>query len=351
MSNENRPKSLKDFLGENDPNSNKEKSLDEILNLDAKEHAEEKANTAVANAKVRNKIVLGAVALVVVIGGLLLINPWTGFDVLGLKADPPRLEAANAPQKQGDEPGPWYEDGNANTTPIKVPEWAKTLATSDASKLGDQQEADARKALAGTRLLGIVNTGLSSEDSGYTSKVSELIGKDGKLNLNFSYVTSDIFVKQSNDITTRLLNPTYGGWTQFQYSDSRAKTSFDPKIFSAVTSRGYQKKYFSKSDRSYLPVFADWASDDYGLAGTLVPKGTRWVGRIKDADVKLSYNEGNLNYDMSATYKVQFSAFTVDKKTITKNGVLKIKYITDRLGAGDDSLFRIKIDEANLSVS
>lgn len=58
----------------------------------------------------------------------------------------------------------------------------------------------------------------------------------------------------------------------------------------------------------------------------------------------------NINYNYDATYQVKFSAWSKNKKALEKQGVLHVKYVTDRQAALDPSEFRIKIDSATLDV-
>lgn len=340
------PKNLKDFLGSED--EQKPKTLEEVLKLDDDDKVgSEKAETK-KKAKTRNKLIIAIIAVLVIIVGLIFINPWTGIMFSG-GDEPTKLKAAHASPDKTEAKVPFYEESEEIKPPVAIPEWAKSPAENDASILDASRVKDAQKALADTRLLALVNTGLKQEELGFTSDINKMQSKTGGLNMRFAYVTTEQFLKESNDITTRLLNPTYGSWEEFQYPQSKAKANFNPKLFSAITSDAYQKKNFGKTDKSYLPVYADWNSNNYGVKN-LVPRGVRWIGQITDADTTFKYDKKNINYEYFVTYKVKFTAWSTTHTKLTKNGVLKIKYITDRAAAGDKSLFRIKIDAATLKV-
>lgn len=346
-----KPKSLKDFLETG--NSSGEKSLDEILNADAEDKRREQKASKAATTADRRKFIIGGVAAAVLIGGGLFINPWTGV----LSGDGSIKQVPKLKTVQTSDGGdtkvetPWYLKDDEAAIPVDLPDWATESTPLDASKITEEQIEYIEDELANTPLKAVSESVLLPESTGITSDPSKAQDKNGFPNLDYSYVTSDVFVRETGIITERLLNPLFGGWGHYQFADQNARTELDPNIFSPIFTEKYRKENFNKKDKSYLPIYADWAGNNYGMGDRLLPAGNaRWIGKIKSANVEFEYSKKTLSYSADAVYNVVFTAKTMDKKTVTKNGVLKVRWVTDPSAAQNPSAFRIVIDSASLTV-
>ena len=387
------PKSLQELIAQE---ANKEKSLDELVRLEAarrapkakepvqepkaeapgeklKAKASEKAQELKKRKREKDRLrsleesktgrnffatkqkapkkplALGIAAGVMVIGGAAVLNPWTGLIDYGSGDEKP-AGVANPNSTSDKPPVEWYEEAEV-PLPVSVPEWQTTEAPYNAEGLGEEQLENSQEVLEATTLLGVTEATLGGEANGYTSSVEEALNEDGTPNPYFSYVTSELFLNESTDIVNRLINPVYGNWTPYQFASNSPATNFEPSVLGDIFSSGYVERNFSKPDKSYLPVFADWAGNDYGLGGSLLPQGVRWVGEVQDAQAFYEYDREALNYVTTATYQVRYTAWTTEREKVTKDGTLTLKFVVDTDAGFAPGAFRIKVDEASLSLS
>lgn len=194
---------------------------------------------------------------------------------------------------------------------------------------------------------------LPSEAAGFTSDINQETNDDGSLNPMFAYWTQEEFAYELSLITETLLNPVFGGWSQYTISESKAGENFtlNPKMIS-MFSQAYLQANAGKPASSWVPVYADWGGNDYGLADTLVPSSSaRFYGTIKDAKLDYSYDSNNGQYRATLSASVVFTAWTKDQKTITKNGQLTLGLVSNPNGSANAaSPYRVVIDSAELNV-
>lgn len=334
-------------------NSNKEKSLDEIMREDA---SGESQGTSLADDGGKRKLALvgAGTALVLAVGGIFFLNPFSGADLFGpdgkekVEQIPPLKQANNGETTDPVDNTPWYNEPQ-NYLPIDQPEWAQELGSLDATAITDEQRQWVDEAVGDTRLGTLSSINLPSEELGYTADPDKATDENGLPNPNYSYWTAELFQDQSTLITNKLLNPAYGGWTQYQYSNANASRNFDLGILSDVVTPGYMKKL--QGNRAATPLYADWAGNDYGLNGTIINSGgPRWVGEITNADIAFTYDEKALGYVADATYQVTFTTWTQDQKKLTRKGTLKLKFVTDNEAVENNKSFRMLVSGGSLSV-
>lgn len=337
-----------------DKNPEKSKSLDEIMAEDASGKSQGTSIKTDTKSR-RGALIAGGTALVIAMGGLFFVSPWSGADLFGQKTEesapqvPVLKESPGPTTKPTEVPDPWYTLPE-NLLPIDEPKFATELATLDAEKITEEQKQWVQEQVGDTRLGTVSSINLPSEAQGYTSNPKDATDKNGLPNPNFSYWTAELFTDQSTLITNKLLNPVYGGWTKYQYASAGAAKNFDVSMLGDVFTAKYGKQL--QKNKAATPVYADWKSNNYGMGGTLLNSGgPRWVGEITDANIVFNYDKKILGYTADATYKIKFTSWTQDQKKVTKNGVLKVKFVPDNSAVENPHSFRVLIDSGSLSVS
>lgn len=252
------------------------------------------------------------------------------------------------------------EDGKE--FPIKLEDWqlesARNITVSNdetnneehsSGILGDNAISDEIKSslyqkLATTDVDSASNT-LPSEKSGYTSDDSKEI-IDGIPNPDYSYWTKESFQADLGNSIERLINPIYGGWAFYQYSENNP-AAFDVNIMSDMFTNDYLEKHSTSNPSNYIPVFADWNSNDYGMGDILLTNGSRWMGEVIYSDTEFVYNDDTNSYNVNYTAQVRFVAWSVNQETLEKYGTLKLKLVPNNLNQGSSS-HKVLIDDASL---
>lgn len=325
-------------------------SLEDSMKADNADHLSDTKNKEKDDRKTNIKIIIAAAAALVIIAGLFLMKPWDMLDNSKKDAPKKNTSSSTAFDKKNSETQPWYNKGDIS--PVDLPSWATKYSKPDATKITDQQAEDMNNPIKETQYKAQSETNLSSEAGGYTSDPSKAIDENGLPNPMFSYWTSEIFLKQSNDAVQRLINPYYGGWGQYQYSDSNAKANLDLSKFVGIFSQRYIDENFKKADKSFMPIYADWGGNNYGR-NDLVPMGqtARWVGQVKGATSKWDYDRSALGYKATVVYNVEFTAFTVNQEKVTKNGTLTLTFVQSRKAIEDSKSYRVVIDFGSLVIN
>lgn len=197
---------------------------------------------------------------------------------------------------------------------VDLPEWAQSNAKTKDGDTLPQLRMDILTAYAPRTATGLAE--ISSENNGYHS--------EGEVDDYHVTYTKEDAMAHIGEYMERLINPTFGGWTKYQYAENNPKQKFDPLIFKDMFSFEYWRSHEGMWPSEYLPVFADWNNDDYGNPD--LSNITRWHGKIKTMETSLQdYNEPTERIEVTAT--IEYKSYTNDGATETREGVLNMTLV------------------------
>lgn len=342
--------------------SDRELSLDEIIAADAQdEAAEDEIINEEQRKKKTKKVALFAgtgILAAAVTAGFLFFTPFGGdlnFNKIEgssqiITAEPipegetmPDLKTV-IPETPEDTTEDFAQDPS-KLYPISLKEW-QTKVHSDQNE--DTLKKDILTHLSGSEINSSGNV-LPSEGSGFTSDSAKETLDDGSLNTNYSYWTAETFQSEVGGYLERLLNPTFGGWEMYQHNGTGSSGYFDTALISDMFTDRWVSENADKKTSEYIPVYADWGANDYGLSDTLLTNGSRWIGTVKSSDTVFTYDQEKQQYSVDLTAQVKFVAWTKDQSKLEKNGTLTLHLVAnaDNLNA---SKHKVLIDSANLKM-
>jgi hypothetical protein len=338
----------------------KELSLDEIIAADENDAAAEDKviNGERRKKKVKKAILIGGTSAlaVAVTAGFLFLSPFSG----GLNfnnSDSNTVATASAdPSATDPAPNPTISEPPADTTedfakdpskmyPIPLKDWQTKLYK---SQDGDTLKKDIVASLSGSEINSSSNV-LPSESSGFTADDSKQSLDDGSLNTFYSYWTAEQFQSEVGGYLERLLNPTFGGWEMYQHNGIGSSGYFDTTLISDMFTDKWVTDNANKTTSEYVPVFADWGANNYGLSDTLLSMGSRWIGTVSSSDTIFTYDQEKLQYSADITAQIKFTAWTKDQTKLEKNGTLTLHLVAnaDHLNSTNH---KVLIDSANLKM-
>ena len=193
--------------------------------------------------------------------------------------------------------------------------------------------------------LSDLNT-LPAKANGYTDDLKEQNLEDGSPNPQFSYWTVEGFNEFVGIALYRFANPVFGEWEAYTVSGKKEtlnnpvvyvhlKDLFDPK---------YLEEVKGKPIRQWLPIFADWDNNDYGMKDKLLD-GPRWMGEIENVNVKFDYDKNSRNYRAFVSANVTYKAWAKDQSVLEKKGVISFT-----VNKGDDPDRRYLIRDTKLEI-
>lgn len=343
----------------------KELSLDEIMAADANDDATEDKIINKNRRKTKNKkaaLITGtSVLAAAVTAGFLFFSPFGGD--LNLNKDQqtnPISSETNSDFKidpNAPEPHPEFRSGgdvgneegfaaeDSNMFPIEMEDWEK-------KRFNDQDLEEVRSGIlvkhAGSELS---NSGglLPSEEGGFTSDITKSSLPDGTLNPMFSFWTAETFNAETNSYIERLVNPTFGGWSGYQYSSYPPNQYFDINLVSDMFTNEWRTGNLEKPYSEYVPIYADWAGNDYGMAEQLLESGSRWYGTVTDTQASFVYDTEELQYTVDVTAEVTFTAWAKDQTKLEKKGTLTL-HLVPNIDDANGSGHKVLIESASLKV-
>lgn len=232
----------------------------------------------------------------------------------------------------------WEEDGKAYPVPSEPWQLAPAPEAPTAEALAPIEQRYAATSLHTAALT------LPSEASGFTSAMDQQFDGDGNINPKWSYWTQETFTRDTGLILEKFVNPKFGEWELPQYdaagfSAVPFESLFTPEWWAAHS--GTPKDF---------PVYADWNGDAYGLKGTLLDGGTRWMGSVTDVEAAFTFDDSTQLYSVDLTAAVTYTAWTQDQKTTTREGTLKLMLVTPSEAAAATSSTRTLVSDASLEV-
>lgn len=191
---------------------------------------------------------------------------------------------------------------------------------------------------------------LPQEIAGFTSNEDEQTLDDGTLNPMYSYWTAEGFKVEVADILERLLNPTYGEWGLYQFGEYKPSTQFDMEIIEDIFTTTWLTENSSKDYGEYVPVYADWNENSYGLEDKLLVSGSRWIGNITNLTTDFEYDMETQQYVVDLTADVTFSAWTHEEEVLERNGQLTLELVSNANEANSSSNYKVLVNNASLTV-
>lgn len=335
----------------------KELSLDEIMAADAKDSQnEDKLINKQRKKKTTKKLVIigaGVALTCSIAAGMLILDPFgSGLKLDGndkpnpsvtqteksglpeLKVDPEKLVGGEEDFAQG-----------SKKFPIKIDEWQETRS-------GDQDEKELQQSIlnayAGSGIASSAGT-LPSEAAGYTSDQSKKTNEDGSLNPAYSFWTQESFVAEVGEYTERLINPVFGGWELYQYSSYPANQFFDVNLIADMFTSDWRIENADKPYSEYVPVYADWAGNDYGQGEFLLVSGSRWIGQVTSSTTEFTYNPEEEQYTAVMTAEIKYTAWAKDQSKLEKTGTLTLNLVPN-VNQLNESGHKVLISSASLKV-
>lgn len=151
---------------------------------------------------------------------------------------------------------------------------------------------------------------------------------DGSFNPMYSAWTKETFHVELQKSITRFINPEFGGWTGAQYSSwPRSNDSVLVNRMADMFTADYLTENEGKPVSSYLPLFADWNNNDYGLGDTLLNPGPRWYGVLQNATITFDKDEETRAYTAKVVADVKYTAWTKDQSKVERNGTLTLNVV------------------------
>lgn len=186
-------------------------------------------------------------------------------------------------------------------------------------------------------------TDLPLESAGYTDDPEKMDNEDGSLNVMFTTITEESYLKQLARIVEIFLNPVFGGWENLQYPSD---TDY---LVEGMIGYPFTEEWLfenaSKNAKEVFPIYSDINNDDYGLSGKIREKGPRWIGDLTSGSLEMTFNEETLQYDGLFTGNVKYISYGVnDEKVLETSGVLVLNLVTDNDG-------KLLVNGAELTVS
>ena len=324
------------------PDVSREQSIEEMIAADKKADKDDDDYLNKARKRGNSKRVVigsigGAVAVAAVVG-VIAFNPFGG-DQKQSKA--PETVAITTPS-----PGVGNDKSVSDESfavdqyiPFKTQPWQNETYDKDTKGLRDSilKHTDGTELDLGSGIL-------PSEDSGFTSDFSKRRTKAGGTNPLYAYWTHEVFEAEVGLITERLLNPVFGDWEIYQWSGLKADTDFPVSIFSDIFRDEMLERNSGKPKSSWVPVFADWNSNDYDDP-SLLEFESRWFGKVKSTEVYYDKDEETGKTTAKSTSKVEFTAWHQDQTKVKRTGTLTLDLISNPEKSDTN---RVQINDASL---
>lgn len=247
-----------------------------------------------------------------------------------------------------------FTDADAMTkvsTPITLAHWQKKSFSDEAKNNSKELNVNLQSwAQNDLNLSSVTNSGFVSTAAGYTDDTNKAINSDGTINPKYSFLTNEnINYIYSSDMN-RLLNPVFGDWNLSQFSENKPISNRGVNVLKDMfTDNWWSNNIKENSDYSKLPIYADWAGNDYGMSfksGTLA----RWYGELTSENIKMNVNSDGTFKNFDINNNVKYSAFGKDGSIMTKTGVLHL-ILVQNPKTTDNPTNRLLIDSATLSIN
>lgn len=339
---------------ENQSPQNEEERLRRVMEADEAEKRRDREQAKEDAKNRRNKMIGGGVLAAVLLGGagyaISQANPFGGDSQPTSSSTPTGQGKSNVQSGTKASPGQlpkpvkdlnfWQSDGN-NHYPDNLDNWqTKSHESSSNADVKNMVNKYASTQLANS------SRRLPSEEAGFTSDPSKVKLPSGSLNPMYTTITAENYQRTVESYLERLVNPLYGNWQQYEYPEGKVSQNLELSRFSDMFSAAYMEKNKNNPYKNYIPIYADWNSDSYGMKKSLLEVGPRWIGKINSMNATFTYDAKTQQYNSDVTARISYSAWAQDQSILRKDGILKLKIVTDT-----NSQTKLQITDASLDVS
>ena len=279
--------------------------------------------------KRRNVIIgIGIAALVLLIAIIVLIAEGPHhrtIDTAPLKPQETIGGSSNTQEQDGGEEmdleKPFWSD---KKYPVEQQQWQKTPYRDQKGKTLDTHITNLMSNIPGA-MSQIAS--LPSRSTGFTDDPHKAL-IDGVPNPRYSYWTSEGFTENVYTALQRFINPEFGEWTQLQYPISLTSNKESmTRWFDDVYDPAYLASKKKAEPRTWVPIYADWDSNNYGMKDKLLNDGgPRWMGVLENVRTTLTYDKKK-QYTAKVVAHVKYSAWAQDQTTLTKHGVITFNVV------------------------
>lgn len=201
--------------------------------------------------------------------------------------------------------------------PVELPSYLKSewklLSDEDKKSLRDSQDEN---------LFGDLTSGYPSEEGGFTSDKAKIFDDEGFPNIYYTTITKESIKYNVLSYLNRLINPIYGGWTEFQYGKEHKSSELNESIYKDMFSSSFIEK-----NKNNMPFFTDKEANNYGYEwietkDNVYPRFIGIVDGISDIETDDSMNK------ITVTSSVSLYGNT-KKEKITKKYKITMTLITN----------------------
>ena len=201
--------------------------------------------------------------------------------------------------------------------PVELPSYLKSewklLSDEDKKSLRDSQDEN---------LFGDLTSGYPSEEGGFTSDKAKIFDDEGFPNIYYTTITKESIKYNVLSYLNRLINPIYGGWTEFQYGKEHKSSELNESIYKDMFSTSFIEK-----NKNNMPFFTDKEANNYGYEwietkDNVYPRFIGTVDGISDIETDDSMNK------ITVTSSVSLYGNT-KKEKITKKYKIIMTLITN----------------------
>lgn len=225
-------------------------------------------------------------------------------------------------------------------SPIKKEKWQL-----ESSAFTEEERKETLKSIPEDSPLFSSGIPLPSEASGFTNDPEKQFTENGELNVTYSYWTKESFERDLFDHIETLINPIYGGWGDLQIPGFE-EGEITQISKNAMFSQKFIEAHQGQKASSWLPIYADWNQDNYGLGDKLPALSYRWIGEVDSSELHFDYDHENSHYVVDGKVNIKFTTWTADKNKLEKNGVISFKAVPGEAELGN----RIVFDEISLAI-
>lgn len=336
-----------------DPQSTNSSPIDEFLSADsASDDEEDKILKSTRRKESFKRISLISVIGLVAVGAVfsfIRFNPFTGgeqnFTQSEQSSNTVPIQSGQSGTSQSGTTEPNFNE-EGKVLPIKYEDWQifnysnDETTAEEASKYYENAEFHSQSSI------------LPQESAGFTSDITKQELDDGSLNPMFSFWTQERFNRDTSVILQRFLNPSFGAWENYQFSDGDAANNFDPSIFGDIFTQQWKDANASNPASTWIPILADWNSNDYGMNNLPTHENAqaRWIGEINSSNTEWTYDDSTNQYTVVLNADIQYVSWTSNGDKLEKTGKMTLKLVANT-DVTDNDTSRVLVDESHLEVN
>lgn len=226
---------------------------------------------------------------------------------------------------------------------VEIATWAKLPYSERKRNDADGLKKDVISWSQGTTFINF-SSGMPSSSQGFTDDVNKASNADGTPNMNYSYQSKENLEYNFGLYMNRLLNPVFGEWNGVLMGPER-ETYFPENVFKDMFTNEWWEANITPNDHSKLPIYVDWANDNYG--GLSVED--HWYGEVVLLTATSQADSENQGVDVDITAEIKFTNTDKNGKLLERTGILKLQLV-DNVDSYDLE-HRNLINKASLTIN